>query len=306
MTTDDKIKYAIEHPGLGRTKLQKALGIDDTEARYIVKRRKEGGLDSKSEEVAIKRYLERKGLTVEDFESKFEVKKAVIHKNLRKINRKFRVGIIGDTHLCDKACDLDNLHDYYRVCREEGVEVVTHSGDLTAGIDVYRGQNADLEVYGFDDQLKYCILNYPQVEGIETHFINGNHDMAFKKVAGANFGENLALKRKDLIWLGDYASDLYLNGVKFKLQHGGGSATKIKSYKLQTYIGEMGGDQKPQIYSLGHFHTALYMFFRNIHCFMPACFQKPTDLSIQHGLPNLVAGWIVEIEVADDEHNSIM
>jgi predicted phosphodiesterase len=187
----------------------------------------------------------------------------------------------------------------------EGITEVVHAGDLTAGMNVYAGQYNDLKAHGFDDQLQYCIDNYPKQKGISTYFIDGNHDESFKKQAGISFGERLAEKRKDLVYLGLFAGDIELNGVKIKLQHGGGGASYAKSYKIQKYAENIGGGMKPQVYVLGHYHTSLYMSYRNMHCLLPGCWQRPNDFSIRLGLPNTVGGWIITLDVADDEHNSI-
>jgi hypothetical protein len=47
------------------------------------------------------------------------------------------------------------------------------------------------------------------------------------------------------------------------------------------------------------------MFYRNIHAFLPGCFQLPNDFSVRKGLPNMISGWRVELEVADDKMNTI-
>jgi predicted phosphodiesterase len=301
-TFEEMLAYAKAHPEKGRICLSKDLNISDDAARGLVAMR---GGNCKTNELALELALKEKGLTIEDFNRLFEVKKQTITRALRKVNNRFSVGIMGDTHCGDKAHALDELHDYYRICREEGCEIVLHAGDITAGIDVYKGQTADLLVYGFDDQIKNCIVNYPKLDGIDTYVINGNHDLGFKATAGANFCEALSTKRSDIKFCGDYDASISLNGIDFGLHHGSGGGTYALSYKLQKYIEKIGGGQKPQVYVLGHYHSALSLFYRNIHCFMPACFQKPTDFSVRLGLPNCVGGYIAEIETADDEFNSI-
>jgi predicted phosphodiesterase len=96
-----------------------------------------------------------------------------------------------------------------------------------------------------------------------------------------------------------------LNGVRIGLHHGVGGPAYAESYKLQKYLEKIGGGQKPQIYILGQYHSALSMFCRNVFAFMPGCFQRPTDLSVRLGLPNTVGGWIVELEVENDKHHTI-
>ena len=256
--------------------------------------------------MTLQELLKAKGLTAKDLERLLQPKAVKIKVvNPRKtLNYKF--GIVSDTHLCDKACAISELHDFYKKCEKEGIREVVHAGDVVAGSGrVYAGQPQDLSVFGFDDQLAYVAENYPKFKG-KTYFINGNHDLSYRIDVGANFGAALAKKRDDLVFVGDYDATVVLNGIKIGLHHGAGGASYATSYKLQKYLEKIGSGQKPQIYILGHYHTALSMFYRNIHAFLPGCFQKPNDFSVRLGLPNTIGGFIVEAEVADDKHHSIL
>jgi len=248
--------------------------------------------------------LKSKGVSQQQLEVLLESKERFISIRQKRRTRKYKFGIVSDTHLVDKSCALDELHDFYKRCKREGVHDIVHAGDILSGMNVYKGQIVDLERYGIDEHLEFGLKNYPREEGIKTYFILGNHDLDYKNTAGIDIGKHLA-KRPDLIYVGMYDATLTLNGITIGLHHGGGGASYALSYKLQKYVEKIGSDQKPQIYILGHYHGAFYMFYRNIHCFLPACFQKPTDLSVRFGLPNCVGGWIVEVEIADDECNSI-
>lgn len=124
-------------------------------------------------------------------------------------------------------------------------------------------------------------------------------------MAGVDIGRLIAQARADLVYLGLYDATVTLNGVSIGLHHGDGGNAYAISYKLQKFVEKIGAGQKPQIYVLGHYHDALYMFYRNIHCFLPGCWQRPNDFSVRKGFPNMLGGWFVDMEVADDEHNSI-
>ena len=174
-----------------------------------------------------------------------------------------------------------------------------------AGLNVYPSQINDLLCFGVDDHLKYTVENYPHQEGITTYVCDGNHDLNYKKVAGVLALKHLSRVRPDIRYLGTYDATLILNGVKIGLHHGAGGPAYAESYKLQKYIEKIGAGQKPQIYCLAHYHSVLYMFYRNIHSFMPGSWQRPTDYSVRLGLPNMIGGWIIELEVADDKEHSI-
>lgn len=309
--TDEKIlKFIKEMNGeIGRRKLSEVLNISERRARKMLSKYSEIHEKVKLSSVTDKdvaEYLKGRGLSVESVINILTPQKYSQRIIGDKYVKEFPIGIIGDTHLCDKACAMDELYDYYDKCKKAGVEHVVHAGDLTAGINVYKGMEYDLSVHGFADQLKYIEQYYPKIEGITTHVISGNHDLSFKQSAGANIVEEVSNRRNDIKWIGDYDATMLINGVSIGLHHGaGGSAAYSVSYRLQKYIEKIGAGQKPSIYVLGHYHTALAMFYRNIHCFLPGCWQKPNDFSVRLGLPNMICGYISNIKVEDDEHRSI-
>lgn len=221
--------------------------------------------------------------------------------------RTYRFGLISDTHLVDKACALAELKDFYTRCAKLGIKEVLHCGDLASGLTVYKGQINDMVCFGFDNHLEYVVKHYPHVDGVKTIFVGGNHceNYALSGAGELDFCAHLARERKDIEYLGLYDGVVKLNGVTIELHHGAKGMPYSCSYHLQKYVEKIGAGTKPQIYALGHYHTSLYMFYRNIHCFLPGCFQRPTNLSVRLGLPNLIGGWILEMEVADDEHCSI-
>lgn len=299
-------KFIANNPQLGRRELSKQLDITEYMARTLKKEiHPELFNDSKISDKQVASYLKARGLSIDSVMNILQPKKHIpqdIGDN--KINE-FVIGVIGDTHLCDNACAIDELHDFYNRCRDEGVRDIVHAGDITAGMQVYRGMEFDLIAHGLDCQIKYVEENYPELDGITTHVISGNHDLSFKQNAGANFVEALSMRRNDIHWVGDYDANIKINGVSIGLHHGAGSSTVQISYKIQKYIDRIGGGNKPQIYVLGHYHSTMALFYRNIHCYMPGCFQKPNDFSVRLGLPNLIGGYIVHIKTLDDEHNSI-
>jgi predicted phosphodiesterase len=224
----------------------------------------------------------------------------------RRTKSRFTIGVIGDTHLCDKASAIDELQFFYDRCKSRGAMEILHAGDIASGLSVYEGQTNDLLCFGVEDHLRYVVKHYPESEGMKTYFISGNHDQNYKKIAGVDFGRMIAEARGDMIYLGMYDAIVQLNGVTIGLHHGVRGIPYAVSYHLQKFVEKIGAGQKPQIYILGHYHTFLYMFYRNIHCFLPGCFQKPNDFSTRLGLPNMIGGFIVDIEVGNDKLNSII
>ena len=304
------IKYITEHPEVGRTKIAKMFGINEQRAReykrVALMSAEERGVDLKDAAQEFKDMLAEKGLTLD------QIKEILTPRNDKIINigvngaREFAIGIVSDTHLCDKACAVSELHDIYSRFDKAGVSAVLHAGDIVAGDDVYKGQYVDLTHYGYGDQLSYLIKSYPKMKNnIKTYLISGNHDLSFKVKNGAHITSALADKRHDIVFCGDYDARVDIGGIKIGMHHGDGGGSYALSYKLQKAIELIGGGQKPQIYILGHYHTAMYAMIRNVHCFLPGCFQRPNDFSVRKNLPNQISGWVIYLQVEDDDCNTI-
>lgn len=130
------------------------------------------------------------------------------------------VGVVSDTHLGSSCERLDALKKFYGYCRELKIKTVLHAGDVTCGDHVYPGQEYEVIKHGYDEQRDHVIKNYPYIKGITTYFITGNHDASFKKRAGATIGDDIALARKDMKFLGEDYADIVLTtdgGFKYKV-----------------------------------------------------------------------------------------
>ena len=75
-----------------------------------------------------------------------------------------------------------------------------------------------------------------------------------------------------------------------------GSAYAI-SYKIQKHVDAMSGGEKPNIFAVGHYHKAEYIFYRNVHCFQSATFCAQTNFMRGKGLAAHMGGWIIDIDV---------
>jgi predicted phosphodiesterase len=224
-------------------------------------------------------------------------------------DRIVRFGVVSDTHLCSTEERLDELRTFYDICkRKEGIEVVIHIGDLIAGQGVYAGQENELTVFGCDNQVAYAVENYPN--GLKTYFITGNHDLSYWKTVGVDIGERVMASREDMVYLGQYQADLMLptpyGAVKVRMMHPDGGGAYALSYKAQKIAEQIPSGQKPQILLLGHFHTSHYFFYRNIHILNAGSFEGQTKFILRKGINPVIGGWIVNIRLADDAHNSVV
>lgn len=212
-----------------------------------------------------------------------------------------KIGVISCTHFGSKFAQITALHKYYQKCKDHGVDVVLHCGDLIDGEKVYRGHRFESHLQGFADQRDFTVANYPKVEGIKTYCISGNHDDSFVQTANIDVVAEIVLQRDDMDYLGRYGAYVMLNGiVTAKLHHGHGGGAYARSYKLQKYVESFTSENKPQMYFLGHYHRQFYDFFRNIHCYQVASFQGQTPYAVRKALDPQITGWIIEYDIDQD------
>ena len=219
---------------------------------------------------------------------------------------KLRFGLVSDTHFGSNRFRLDSLKSMYDLFDKAGVNRVYHSGDITDGTRVYRGQEYELADHGFDAQKDAVVRDYPHLKEGKTFFLQGNHDHSFMKSDGASIGAAIARERKDMVYVGDVERDIKMaRGLLLRLRHPDGAAAYASSYKLERYIaGLQPNGKKPNIISSGHFHRAFFMDSRNIFAFETPCFQDQTLFMAAKGLSPVIGGWLVDVII--DKKGSIV
>ena len=206
-----------------------------------------------------------------------------------------KFALLSDTHFGAKQCAVDELWEFYDRAKDKWVEAFVHCGDLVDGCNVYKGQQFEQDKVGFEEQLEEVKNSYPDV-WIPTYFIWWNHDENFLKWNGVNICKAIETVRQDLINLGFYDARLKLNGIDINLHHWGGSLSYAKDYKMKKYLDSLPVEWQPDIFALGHYHTALYDLHRWIHGFMPGAFLKENLLAKRFNLDNTIWGRVIEID----------
>jgi len=213
-------------------------------------------------------------------------------------------GFVSDTHCGSTMERMADLDAAYKIFQQEGVKVVYHAGDVVAGINVYAGQQAELKVWGANNQADYVAAQYPKAEGISTYFITGNHDLSFLKEAGLDIGVLIEKKRNDLIYLDQIEGNVQIAPeVVLRLWHGMGGSAYALSYKGQRLIASLEGGDKPNILLAGHYHQAYYMDHRNIHYLQGGAFERQTLWLKRAGISPSCSAWLVECHINDGSIN---
>ncbi len=209
-----------------------------------------------------------------------------------------RFAIIGDTQIGSKYTQLTHLHNFYDVCKRQGIKNVYHTGDLVDGLKMRVGHEYELYEVSADEMRDDVVKNYPRREGITTHFITGNHDASLYKQVGFDIGSAIAFMRPDMKYLGRDCAVINLTPkCTLELRHPWDGSAYALSYKPQKMIEAMESDSKPNILAIGHYHKAEYLFYRNVHALQTGCFQSQTPFTRGKGISVHMGGWIVTIRV---------
>ena len=212
--------------------------------------------------------------------------------------------LVADTHFWAKQCARDELKEFYEIAKDKWVECFVHAWDIVDWEWVYQWQQFEQDKVWFEEQLADLKENYPDV-WLPTYFIWWNHDEAYLKKNWVNICKAIETVRQDLINLGFYDARLKLNGIDINLHHWWGSLSYAKDYKMKKYLDWLPVENQPDIFALGHYHTALYDLHRWIHWFMPWAFLKENLLAKRFNLGNVIGGWIIEMDKNEKGENRL-
>ena len=215
-----------------------------------------------------------------------------------------RFWLVSDTHFWSKTSAKDELWEFYDRAKDKWVECFIHAWDLVDWDGVYKWQTYELEKIWFDAQLDDVVENYPNV-WLDTYFVQWNHDESFLKKTWWDIGRAISLIRRDLVNLWFYDARIKLNWVDINVHHWGGGQSYARSYKPQKLLENIDPKDQPNLFTSWHRHTALYMFYRKIHTFLPWAFMKENLLSKRFHLDNTIGGWIIEIEIDENGGSKI-
>lgn len=226
---------------------------------------------------------------------------------LQGAGKPIRVGLVGDSHLGSTYARLDALNLQYDLFAKEGIANVLHAGNIVDG-HIPRINGGDLLAHSIDDQVLFCIDNYPKRKGITTHFITGDDHEGWWQKEGFNFGRYLMHTakqegRNDLNYLGHVEADVVLQSprgkVMLKIQHPGGGSCYAKSYTSQKIVETLEGGEKPHFLVLGHYHVSSYIVERNVHVISLPGFQDQTIFARKKRLRMEVGGSILQFHMTE-------
>lgn len=214
--------------------------------------------------------------------------------------KKFSIGVMGDTHIGSKFYDAKLMKEAARVFNERKVDFVIHVGDITEGHYESKRQGSVFELteIGGDEQVDRAVKELSQIKR-PIYAITGNHEHnTFFKLCGFDVGKQLATRLPNFHYLGNMHGTIKLpHGKKIEILHPGGGSSYALSYRPQKIVESLEGGSKPDILLIGHFHKALYMYYRNVHALMTGTLQSQTSFMREHGLAAHKGFYILNFEV---------
>ena len=225
----------------------------------------------------------------------------------------FKFGVISDTQFGSVWEQPTALNTFIHWAYGQGVRLLLHPGDVTDGVNVYKGHWLNLYARTFDEQEWLVDNRLPKLPGLRYQMIGGNHDMAWLKQHGRHILHGVCQKRDDISWLG-YAKGsviLKVRGHEFRiaLWHPKGSPAYSRSYKLQrggvTEIFREFAKQNrdgPRLIAIlaGHLHYRLTFSEGNVQMMQCGCFQSETPFIEELGLLPDIGGYIVNMHVNEN------
>lgn len=216
--------------------------------------------------------------------------------------KNIKIGVFGDSHIGNINYDRNLFNFMSDEFKKEKVNLICCAGDIMDGW--YQNRPASLfeqNRIGLDQQLEMTVEDFSKFEK-PLYFITGNHEYnTFMRGAGIEVGNYLEEKLNsngiDSHFLGNMQGDLVLkNGQKIRMLHPDGGSSYALSYKPQKIIESLEGGDKPNIMLIGHYHKALYMFYRNVHTFMTGTLMGQSKFMKGRGLAAHKGFYILNIK----------
>jgi len=221
--------------------------------------------------------------------------------NTRKLNydgKHVKFTVASDLHLGHNRYRADILDHAIRNSNRQGSEFWMMPGDILEGMSGREGHIYELDHIGATNQLNFAIKELGKIkQPIYAITATNSHDgwYSSKNNMGFEVGPELERRIKNFNFLGYDEADLDLsNGIKVRMSHPGDGTAYAISYKAQKYLNALPGGNKPDILLQGHYHKAMYMFYRNVHHFDAGCLCDQTIFMKKKQTPAMTGYWIID------------
>ncbi len=229
---------------------------------------------------------------------------------------------VSDTHAGSIASQPTALRQFMDIAYHEyDCRVVLVPGDLTTGVNGYRGQEYDmvpyLRVLGrnyqaiTEQQVKLANLYFPEYRDLKYYVLGGNHDYWHITNAGIDAVYRLCRRRDDMVYLGYDLADIPLTDqVDVRLWHPSGGVPAAFSGKLQKAVDQFAYDElskalaygenpRLRIVLAGHVHVEVKFQRGPILAAHTGCFEGWTNYLKRGALVPQIGGGIWRVWLTD-------
>ena len=213
-----------------------------------------------------------------------------------------RIGAITDTHIGHKQFSEDRLYQAFEEFKKEKVDFITHSGDVTDGMNSkHPGQIYELDYLGYESQKQKAVEVFSQWTDTDIYAVDGNHDRWYLKSNGALIVKDIAEMLDNFHFIGHDEGDISLRGkAVVKLWHGEDGNSYALSYRIQKIVESLTGGEKPDIMLCGHTHKYVNIFERNVHAVSIGSIEAQTSWMRGKRIAAHVGFCILDVWVNDD------
>lgn len=257
-----------------------------------------------NKKISIDEFLKSKNLTQQELEKIIKNKgfsKPQVNNNFRKLSynaKHVKFTVISDLHMGHKNYRPDILDHAIRNSKRQGSEFYMLPGDILEGMSGREGHIYELAQIGATNQLNYGIDQLKKInKPIFAITATNSHDgwYSSKNNMGFEVGPELERRIKNFNFLGYDEADLKLdNGLTIRMLHPGDGTAYAVSYKAQKYLNSIPGGTKPDVNLQGHYHKAMYMFYRNVHHFDAGTLEDQTIFMKKKQTPAMTGYWIID------------
>jgi DNA polymerase II small subunit/DNA polymerase delta subunit B len=212
---------------------------------------------------------------------------------------KTRIGIFADCHIGAREFDENFFKHMIRKFKEKKVSRIYFVGDLLEGMSGRDGHIYDLAEIGYASQMDKAVRLFKLLPA-DTYGIDGNHDQWYQRKSdqGVIVGEEMERQVMKYHNLGQDEANVKIRpNITMKLIHPGDGTAYALSYKTQKRIEAFTGGEKPEVLLGGHYHKALYFFYRNIHALESGTICGQTKWMRAKNIAAHKGFWIIDLEM---------
>jgi biotin operon repressor len=230
-------------------------------------------------------------------------------------------GVISDTHFGSAYVQASALQSFMGIAYDAGVRHVFHAGDLTAGINGYKGQEFDLlptmsnwkhrPWIATEQQIWLADQYLPKMDGLTYYILGGNHDYWHIVSSGIDAVSKFCQEREDCVFLGYDVADVPITDrVELRLWHPSGGVPYALSYRLQKGLEQLAFEElskaveqneNPKVRFLigGHLHVEAKFHRGPMVAALAGCFEGQTNYLKKKALLPTIGGSIWNVIVTD-------